>query len=356
MCVFSSDNFGQLYRVVLQRNKTQYTLPQGELRPYFSFSSFANRVLEAQVTDNSVVRHTSVANKWKTVHLLLLPGSNATQIHYNLTFQGAGDQEFTMSFTVAVDTRELPKPNVSDPVQEKENKELKPTVATPEPEVVFADIPVEQQAPRVRKKPPGEVVVVVPALNTSLLPKEVKHELQRLDEKLLLGDITMKGYNLTKAKLLRPFQDRTNAGDDKTDEGKAEEGGGAVEKDIDASKSGGKQNQKKDSLVPVKIDQVPPKDQALPDQAGFIGLEKPPASKLLDTLVGSMSKGKDSEAQTIAHVQKLNAADEEVKVAVGRKLQHYIGPEWSFLPWEKSRYFQDLQEVSELKVEQHVIC
>uniref|UniRef100_A0A8C2DET0 N-acetylglucosamine-1-phosphotransferase subunits alpha/beta n=1 Tax=Cyprinus carpio TaxID=7962 RepID=A0A8C2DET0_CYPCA len=86
------DRFNQLHLVVLRRNQTLYTLPQGELRPYFSFSGLANRVSEAQVADNPALRHTSVANKWKTIHLLLLPGHNATQIHYNITFQGEEDR------------------------------------------------------------------------------------------------------------------------------------------------------------------------------------------------------------------------------------------------------------------------
>ncbi|XP_066525659.1 N-acetylglucosamine-1-phosphotransferase subunits alpha/beta [Hoplias malabaricus] len=326
------DNFGQLHHVVLQRNKTKYILPQGELRPYFSFSSFANRASEAHVVDNPVVRHTSVANKWKTIHLLLLPGYNTTQIIYNLTFQGIGDQEFIMSFSVTVDTRELPKPNISESVQEKGNEEQKLAVTTPEPEIVFADIPSEKQAPKVRKNPSGEVerVVECPALNTSLLPENVRLELQRLDEKLLLGDITMKGYNLTKATLLKPFlMDKAVS----QGEGKAKES----ERTVDESHRIGRQ---KFSLVPVKIDNEPQQEQALADQSPVKNREKPPASRLLGTLVGNFSKSRDADAQ---------AGDGEAELVppLGRKLQYYTGPEWSFLPWEKSKYFQDLLEEKE---------
>ncbi|KAI4888461.1 hypothetical protein NFI96_001959 [Prochilodus magdalenae] len=318
------DNFGQLHRVVLQRNQTQYMLPQGELRPYFSFSTFANRISEAQVGDNTVVRHTSVANKWKTIHLLLLPGYNATQIHYNLTFQGVDDHEFTMSFSVAVDTRELPKHNMSDSVQEKGNEEHKPAVPTLEPEVLFVDIPVEKQAPKVIKRPPGEVEVAaqVPALNTSLLPEDVRRELQRLDEKLLLGDITMKGYNLTKATLLKPFQDRAAS---ETQKDRRVDKAKAAEEDVKLSQAESKNEQK---IVLMKV------DSALSDQSQPKGTEKPPTSRLLGSLVEGLSKDRGSEA----HAQEPQAEESHV----GRKLQHYLGPEWSFLPWEKHRYFQDL--------------
>ncbi|XP_022527419.2 N-acetylglucosamine-1-phosphotransferase subunits alpha/beta [Astyanax mexicanus] len=329
------DNFGQLHRVELQRNKTQYTLPQGELRPYFSFSSFANRVSEAHVSENPVVRHTSVANKWKTIHLLLLPGYNATQIHYNLTFQGTNDQEFTMSINVALDTRELPKPNITESLQDKGHEEHKPTVAPQEVEVLLTDVPVEKQAPKVKKKTPEQVpeVVVVPALNISLLPKEVRDELQKLEEKLLLGDITIKGYNLTKASLLKPFQDQAAF--------KINENNGEVR---DAPKSHDKPKQiDKVPLIPVKIDNnEPANDQAHADQSRLVGTDKPPSSRLLGSLVGSLSKGKGSEVQ--GHDQEPEA---DAGVAVGRKLQNYAGPEWSFLPWEKSRFFQDLLEEQE---------
>uniref|UniRef100_A0A8C7TFE1 N-acetylglucosamine-1-phosphotransferase subunits alpha/beta n=1 Tax=Oncorhynchus mykiss TaxID=8022 RepID=A0A8C7TFE1_ONCMY len=204
------DHFNQLYSVTLLKNRTLYTLPVGETRPYFSFAGVARRVTEAQVSDNPAVRHTSVANKWKTVHLLLHSGHNASLVHYNLTVQGDDDKEFSLTFSVAVDTRQLPQPNVSvsDPLHKDGAKEAKPTTATAEPEVPFEDVPLEKQGPRVLKRSPveNEVIVEVPALNVSLLPVALQSELQRLQGKLLVGDITMKGYNLTKAILLGPYK------------------------------------------------------------------------------------------------------------------------------------------------------
>uniref|UniRef100_A0AAY5KRX6 N-acetylglucosamine-1-phosphotransferase subunits alpha/beta n=1 Tax=Esox lucius TaxID=8010 RepID=A0AAY5KRX6_ESOLU len=87
------DHFNQLYRVTLLKNQTLYTLPVGETRPYFSFADLARRVTEAQVSDNPTVRHTSVANKWKTIHLLLHSGHNASVVHYNLSVQGLDNKD-----------------------------------------------------------------------------------------------------------------------------------------------------------------------------------------------------------------------------------------------------------------------
>lgn len=328
MCV--SDHFSKLHRVVLQRNQTLYTLPQGELRPYFSFLSLANRVSEAQVSDNPVVRHTSVTNKWKTMHLLLLEGYNATQIHYNLTFQG--DQEFTMSFTVVVDTRKFPKRNASETVQEVKNDNPEPTRANLELEFVFSDIPVEKRGPQVQKRPPGglEVVMKVPSVNISVLPEEVKHELQKLDEKIRLGDITEKGYNLTKAKLLKAFQ-RDQASELQGNNREVNEQEAAVESDANPNQKNKNKQEAGGSPVPVKMDNV-----SVKEQSRGMGTEKIPTSRLLSSLVGNKAK------QQILR----RDGEEEFAQHMGRKLQHYPGIEWSFLPWEKSKYFEDLLKVS----------
>lgn len=379
------EHFRLLHRVSLQKNQTLYTLPTGEIRPYFSFAGVAHKVTEAQVSDSPVVRHTSVANKWKTVHLLLHAGHNASQIHYNLTFLDTNDKEFTMSFTVAVDTRELAQPNVSDAAHKEGSKEAKPTTATPEPEVPFVDVPKEKQGPKVQKRPPGEpeVAVEVPALNISLLPVAVRSELQRLEEKLLIGDITVKGYNLTKAAVLAPYKILAQAkssqegigsqlrGDKHNEEqvGENMEAPLVVEADLGANLEAQKQegeNKRQEkvmakeaevphegqreekqksqtpvALVQVQIDGKRPRDpggqhpvSAKPDDVITV---RPPSSKLLSTLVGSMSKAKNPHSQLQHGEQGF----------VGRKLQHYTSADRGFLPWERRKFFQDLLEEEE---------
>lgn len=264
---------------------------------------------EAQVTDNPVLRHTSVANKWKTIHLLLLPGHNATQIHYNITFQGANNHDFAMAFSVAVDTRELPKSNVSDPVQEKD-EEPKPTVVTPEPVVMLENVPKEKQGPRVREHAYGGVEnVQVPALNESLLPEEVKLELQKLNEKLILGDITIKGFNLTRAVLLGPYKDEAKlllnnkdqdiqAKHSDEDQKPPEISQQQAERTVRVKPANEDEERSKNSkldpgvapsFVPVQIDGVTPKAQSR-----LFGIEKPLASMLHSTLMGNVSKERDS--------------------------------------------------------------
>uniref|UniRef100_A0A673ZPJ6 N-acetylglucosamine-1-phosphotransferase subunits alpha/beta n=1 Tax=Salmo trutta TaxID=8032 RepID=A0A673ZPJ6_SALTR len=359
------DHFNQLYSVTLLKNRTLYTLPVGETRPYFSFAGVARRVTEAQVSDNPAVRHTSVANKWKTVHLLLHSGHNASLVHYNLTVRGDDDKEFSLTFSVAVDTRQLPQPNVSvsHPLHKDESKEAKPTTATAEPEVPFEDVPLEKQGPRVLKRPPGEneVIVDVPVLNVSLLPVALQSELQRLQGKLLVGDITMKGYNLTKAILLGPYKALANQGPRLTpaDQIKPQDNpfkdlvGHAPEEAPKSSIVGEKEKEKSQKTpatpIPVLVDGEFPKAAKAQDTTPTE--RPPPSSKLLTTLVGNMSKAKGSERQSQQRAGAEKGPKEGAEgvrgVPVGRKLQHYTSSDRGFLPWERRKYFQDLLEEEE---------
>uniref|UniRef100_A0A8D3DI27 N-acetylglucosamine-1-phosphotransferase subunits alpha/beta n=1 Tax=Scophthalmus maximus TaxID=52904 RepID=A0A8D3DI27_SCOMX len=264
------EHFGELHGVALLRNQSLYVLPVGEVRPYFSFSALGHRISEAHVSDNPAVRHTSVANKWKTIHLLLYPGHNATQIHYNLTFQ-----------------RE-------DNTDKDAGMEPKPT-PTPEPVFPFSDIPEDKQGPKIHRSQPGEpqVVVEVPLLNVSLLPAVVRAELQKLEEKLLTGDITLKGYNLTKAELLKPY---------------------------------------KTLAQEQQVDRLQAADESAAEVRG----------KPFKDLEGEHSISKIRRAES-----KNEPADAAPGAPVGRRLQHFTSSDRGFLPWERRKYFQELLEEEE---------
>uniref|UniRef100_A0A8C7ZGM1 N-acetylglucosamine-1-phosphotransferase subunits alpha/beta n=1 Tax=Oryzias sinensis TaxID=183150 RepID=A0A8C7ZGM1_9TELE len=334
------EHFGELHRVILRRNQTLYVLPLGETKPYFSFEKIARRISEAHVSDNPVVRHTSVANKWKTIHLLMHPGHNATQIQYNITFQRDDETEFVMSFSVAVDTREVSPANASHTASKEAGKEATPP-STPEPVFPFLDIPKEKQGPHIKRRHPvePEAVVEVPSLNVSLLPAVVRGELQKLEEKLLSGDITVKGYNFTKAELLKPFtflaekQERIRfQGNPNNDfkevqlKGKVPTEAGNVSKQSKKEKSKKAVGKQSTPLIPVNI------DGNLND---FVSpaVEKPKTSKLLS----SISQKKKAEIGS-------EAADAP---PVRRRLQHFISSDRGFLPWERRKYFQSLLEEEE---------
>ncbi|XP_031614121.1 N-acetylglucosamine-1-phosphotransferase subunits alpha/beta [Oreochromis aureus] len=338
------EHFDELHHVTLLRNQSHYTLPVGEVRPYFSFEKLARRVSEAHISENPVVRHTSVANKWKTIHLLLHPGYNATQIHYNLTFQRDDDTEFAMSFSVAVDTREVSQTNASPTSSKDAGKEPNVT-PTPEPVFPFSDIPEDKRGPKIKNGQPGDpqTIIEVPSLNVSLLPAALRKELQKLEEKLLIGDITMKGYNLTKAELLKPYKNLAEKHlipDSQLGKDDALEGEDLKGKDETGNKE---EISKKDAavkdkpvtpLVPVHIDDKLLKD--LITERPFplkTAIERPMTSKLLNRL----SPQKSAESQ----------AEPDKAAPVGRRLQHFISSDRGFLPWERRKYFQALLEEEE---------
>ncbi|XP_061085200.1 N-acetylglucosamine-1-phosphotransferase subunits alpha/beta isoform X1 [Conger conger] len=351
------DHFGQLYKVTLRRNVTHYVLPVGETRPYFSFAGLAQRVSEAQVSDNTAVRHTSVANKWKTVHLLLLAGMNATQIRYNLTFQGEDDRPFNMAFTVAVDTRAVTGGNATGdtaPVGGGGTATPKPTL---EPEFRFQDIPAELRGPRVHKLGAGPMAVRVPELNVSLLPANLRSELQQLDLKLQMGDITPKGYNLTKAALLQPFDTpalRASTPPAKPAAHKPYKDMGAEDPGIaGASKRENESEKVLPTPVPVRIDDQPDRDAPALPEAGKdhpSGTRSPQLPKLLNALVGSSSRTKDGEGQPREGEAPQEGGPGQGaggRVLLSLKLQHYISADRGFLPWERRKYFRDLLEEEE---------
>ncbi|CAL8242535.1 unnamed protein product [Merluccius merluccius] len=374
------DHFGQMHRLTLQRNQSLYTAPPGELRLYFGFERVARRVSEAQVSDAAAVRHTSVANKWKTVHLLLLPGHNATRIHYNLTCQGQDDAHFVLSFSVAVDTRELPPPprpaNASQPLGgggggNEGGENPKPTPNAAETPFPFVDVPEDRRGPRIRTGAPGEAraAAEVPVVDESRLPEVVRGELQRLDEKLLAGDITVKGYNLTKAALLEPYRaqgDQPQAdrdqrqGDQDQRQGDQDQRQGdqpagrpaagrwrrgtnptpAADAAVEAPDApqtikdsklremeapGGKV-----TLIPVRIDDQPARESS--------PTANPPRAGEDETGKQQQEEGEEGEA---------GGAGPE-RGAAGRRLQQYNSPSVpGFLPWERSKDFLDLLQASD---------
>uniref|UniRef100_A0A8C3TSY3 N-acetylglucosamine-1-phosphotransferase subunits alpha/beta n=1 Tax=Catharus ustulatus TaxID=91951 RepID=A0A8C3TSY3_CATUS len=294
------DHFEEMYKVMLQLNQTYYVIPKGECLPYFSFSEIAKKGIEGSYSDNPIIRHASVANKWKTIHLIMHSGMNSTLIYFNFTFLNKNDEEFKMQIAVEVDTREEPKQNISS--MQKSNSDFKSVTSVPEAEMIFEDIPEEKRFPRVRRRRNGtkESVpeeLIIPSVNVSLLPEDVQLALQKLDVKLLNGDITQKGYNLSKAALLRPFQFLTTA------------------KSIVGLEKKGVHNHYE-------------------DQKNQSNREKP---------YKDLTDGVKSHEQVDANIKE---------GLVGRKLQSFAGSYQGFLPWEKKKYFQDLLDEEESLLKQ----
>lgn len=378
---FPLDHFHELYKVTLLPNQTHYIIPKGECLPYFSFAEIAKRGIEGAYSDNPIIRHASIANKWKTIHLIMHNGMNATTIHFNLTFQNTNDEEFKIHITVEVDTREEPK--VNSTTQKSYQNLVSPTTLLPEAEILFEDIPEEKRFPKVKRHDVNttgrfQVEVKIPLVNISLLPKEAQLSLSNLDLQLERGDITVKGYNLSKSALLRSFLrnlpdaevkiNQALVPDERNDSVEA-----PLEKQVQKSilpNSLGTSERFQRSTFPavtMKVNghyqsQNPPPDleiegkfkseiltQKVRDES--VSVEK------LSSRIVPLEKQIIKEKKITGREQEKNRMEENAnnyinvnEVLPARKLQHYTDSYLGFLPWEKNKYFQDLLDVSYIQL------
>lgn len=363
---FPLDHFHELYKVTLLPNQTHYVIPKGEYLPYFSFAKIAKRGIEGAYSDNPIIRHASIANKWKTIHLIMHSGMNATTIQFNLTFQTADNSEFKIQITVEVDTREEPKLNSTG--QKPYQDLLSPEVTVhPEGEVLFKDIPEGKRFPQVRRRGGANATqsfqeeVEIPPVNVSLLPKEVQVRLSTLDLQLEIGDITVKGYNVSKAALLKSF----------------------LAQSPEAKEATKRNNSLKIPLEKQVLQNIPSERfqrLAFPTMAGqangyhyshtpSVVLETQPTFRV-ETLVQKVGGGSLQKENPLSLSEPLGnheARDNEVtgrqqeqnepegvtgdrrdapRLSLGRKLQYHTDGYLGFLPWEKKKVFQALLSVS----------
>ncbi|XP_068047067.1 N-acetylglucosamine-1-phosphotransferase subunits alpha/beta isoform X2 [Anomalospiza imberbis] len=375
------DHFEEMYKVMLQLNQTYYVIPKGECLPYFSFSEIAKKGIEGSYSDNPIIRHASVANKWKTIHLIMHSGMNTTVIYFNLTFLNKNDEEFKMQIAVEVDTREEPKQNTTS--MQKSDSDFKSVTSVPEAEMIFEDIPEEKRFPRVRRRRNGtkESVLeelIIPSVNVSLLPEDVQLALQKLDLKLLNGDVTQKGYNLSKAALLRPFQFLSTAKSivslekkgmrNHSEDQKNQSNWEKPYKDVNDGKMKRVKAKEevtsrlmgaKETVVTRSTNYKLQPKATLPSQS--MGKKNETREKVLNALIlretqkskhtGHFDTGEGK--QVMEGVTEHEQVDANMKEGpVGRKLQSYAGSYQGFLPWEKKKYFQDLLDEEESLLKQ----
>lgn len=372
------DHFHELYKVTLLSNQTHYVIPKGECLPYFSFAEIAKRGIEGAYSDNPIIRHASIANKWKTIHLILHSGMNATTIHFNLTLQSTNGEEFKIQLAVEVDTREEPKRNST--TQKSYQDLVSPTVLLPEVEIPFEDIPEEKRFPKVKRHDANttgkfQVEVEVPLVNISLLPKEAQLSLSNLDLQLELGDITLKGYNLSKSALLRPFLmnpryaelavNQAPVTGQRNDSMEAPLGK-EVHRSIYPSSLGTPErsqgslplpavtmrvNGHSQSQTPLDLEtKARLRSQTLTQTMGGRSVSKEKFSSLTVSLEKKETQekiitGKEQEKNRLGENANSHLGGDEV--LPGRKLQYYTDSYLGFLPWEKKKYFQDLLDEEE---------
>ncbi|XP_018412134.1 PREDICTED: N-acetylglucosamine-1-phosphotransferase subunits alpha/beta [Nanorana parkeri] len=306
------DHFGELYKIDLLLNQTHYVVPKGERLPYFSFADIAKKSVEGSYSESPIIRHASIANKWKTVHLIMYPGMNATVIHFNLTFHDQNDKEFKMQIFIDVDTNEEQKRNITASSQGK--KDIVSTTPTPDAEILFEDIPEEDRFPKPKKQRPAEkqdAEILIPYVNISTLPNSIQLALRNLDLKLSRGDITSKGYNITKMALLKPFSSVKPQTEQVLNETKLGINLAHISKHMVSEK---KADSKKTTFI----------------------------SRELGRENGKSASRMESQVKLRNVMNKELEISKGDHIVQGRKLHSYQPLYEGFLPWERRKYFKDL--------------
>ncbi|MEE6480080.1 hypothetical protein FKM82_012450 [Ascaphus truei] len=352
------EHFGEMYKVTLDINQTHYVVPKGECLPYFSFANIAKKGTDGIYSDNPIVRHASIANKWKTIHLIMYSGMNATVVHLNLTFQNQDDREFKMQIFVDINTMEEPKQNITTSVPGK--MDVRITTPTPEAEVLFEDIPEENRFPKYKKHPSVEgeridKIINIPYVNISLLPDNVQLALQNLDVKLKNGDITLKGYNMSKVFLLEALGTLVPHSEERHLEGNGqhEMNWQQVHSDLMADQSHYRGELKRISPIKLNLkDEVAAsQDEKSPINPGFKSKVTEfvrESQKLtnksglhVNKLSGLFAKASRQPNGNSDHKDSLMKSEEDA-VIPARKLQQYPPKYEGFFPWEKNKYFKAL--------------
>ncbi|KAG8439446.1 hypothetical protein GDO86_005598 [Hymenochirus boettgeri] len=330
------DHFEEMLKINLKLNQTNYILPKGEYLSFFSFAGIANKVHDGVFGDNPIIRHASAANKWKTIHLILYPGMNATSIHFNVTFLDQNDKEIKMKIVLDVDTTEKHNHNTTS-VSRKRDTVI--TTPTPVAEVLLEDIPEEKRFPKIRNYPQVKntsLAINISNVNISHLPKNIQLAIQNLDVKLENGDITLKGYTLTKVLLLEPYRFLIGPRDQSLnpkENTQQSDSGLKITLEV-MNKIGQATVNKNETSRQTSILQPRAADgNQIPARKGKSTV------KILTGLIPKVP-----QAPNAAYSKSVLLKDEDHFLVPGRKLQHYQPNYEGFFPWEKSKYFKDLIE------------
>eukprot|EP00058_Branchiostoma_floridae_P023700 XP_002609190.1 hypothetical protein BRAFLDRAFT_125953 [Branchiostoma floridae] len=210
-------NFDKLTKIDLQPDVHLYHLKEGEHLMYFNLSAVFPEgisVSEGKYDDNGVIRAATVAQKFKTLNVVLFPNKNVSVLHFNLTGKNKEtNDKFYMAFNLTVDTKERPKEslllnetgaegNVSATVASETEDTYEEDIL-----ISFEEVPEDKLQPKVKRDiRPVEVPESLPDVNNmSFIPEDLSTGLKQLEGQLDAGELTEKGYKQQVAALWKNF-------------------------------------------------------------------------------------------------------------------------------------------------------
>lgn len=214
-----TDKFDQLPGFMLTYNQTVYDLPKGKSNGFFNLTTILSEkdsfIHSAYYDDNSVIRTIAVAKKFHVLTVVLYTNMNKTQINFTVVagplnrtrefnFTLNVDTTLTTALTVVNETKFEVVTNIS--VGAAKNKT--DTNVTKTEEIVFEEVPVELQGPKVlRGTPSPNIIGNIPSnLSADPWPEEFQKQYAKLEQELKDGELTETGFALRKNSLWLSYQ------------------------------------------------------------------------------------------------------------------------------------------------------
>ncbi|XP_072171737.1 N-acetylglucosamine-1-phosphotransferase subunits alpha/beta-like [Diadema setosum] len=202
-------NFHRVHSTLVSEDRMHITLPKGLEVTYFNVTPIfgqGSTITEGKYDNKEIVRTATIAQKFKTVHLLLYKNMSESTLTFHILGKGPNDTLLNVTFNVTVDTREnkgldLKLLNLGNETSEKETEVKEEDSEFP---FNFDDISEERQAPKVSRVRDKEVGVSYEPKEEELT-EEVAKQLEELKQQLEDGDLTQKGHDRLRSQILAHY-------------------------------------------------------------------------------------------------------------------------------------------------------
>ncbi|XP_041472270.1 N-acetylglucosamine-1-phosphotransferase subunits alpha/beta-like isoform X1 [Lytechinus variegatus] len=207
-------NLHSIYSVLITGSGTQITLPRGLLVVYFNATPIfgeGSTITEGKYDNHDIVRTATIAQKFKTIHLLLYKNMSESVLTFHLSGKTKDDSPLNVTFNVTVNTKEnknldqellaLKQPEGAKEdgkTDEEKRKEEE------EPAFEFEDISEGRRGPKLPLAREKDISI-------SFEPKEeeltddIANQLKELSKQLEDGDITKRGHDRIRSQILAQY-------------------------------------------------------------------------------------------------------------------------------------------------------
>lgn len=200
-----TSNFGNMFSEIITGPRN-ITLPKGLQVAYFNVTPIFGKtgsIEDGHYQPNNAVRAATIAQVFKTVHLVLFKNFSDTTVVLRISGKNADGEHAEVTFRVNVDTRPVKETAVG--MLQKDILGSNQTHHGPTEEPFhFPEIAEKDRRPLIDMQE-EQNVKPVPEVAEELLTDEIKQKVAELDKMLEQGDLTEKGYNLEKAHILEEY-------------------------------------------------------------------------------------------------------------------------------------------------------